>query len=41
MDLTRSPLARPFPDMPSIDGAELRVARARYKDWVRCDLTFR
>ena len=40
MDLTRSPLARPFPDMPAIDGVTLRVARARYKDWDRCDLTF-
>ena len=40
MDLTRSPLALPFPDMPIIDGVELRVARARYKDWDRCDLTF-
>ena len=40
MDLTRSPLARPFPDMPEITGVTLRVARARYKDWDRCDLTF-
>ena len=40
MDLERSPLALPFPDMPQIDGALLRVARARYKDWNRCDLTF-
>jgi glutamate N-acetyltransferase/amino-acid N-acetyltransferase len=35
-----SPLAVPFPDMPPIAGVELRVARARYKDWDRCDLTF-
>ena len=40
MDLTRSPLARPFPDIPSIDGVTLRIARARYKEWDRCDLTF-
>jgi len=40
MDLTRSPLALPFPDIPSIDGVTLRIARARYKEWDRCDLTF-
>ncbi len=40
MDLTRSPLALPFPDMPAIDGVTLRVARARYKDWDRADLTY-
>ena len=40
MDLPPSPLARPFPDMPPIAGAELRVARARYKNWDRADLTF-
>lgn len=40
MDLERSPLARPFPQMPVIDGAVLRVARARYKNWDRADLTF-
>lgn len=40
MDLERSPLARPFPQMPAIDGAVLRVARARYKNWDRADLTF-
>ncbi|MEO0589576.1 MAG: bifunctional glutamate N-acetyltransferase/amino-acid acetyltransferase ArgJ [Pseudomonadota bacterium] len=39
MDLTRSPLALPFPDMPAISGVTLRVARARYKEWDRCDLT--
>ena len=39
MDLPPSPLARPFPDMPPIAGAELRVARARYKEWDRADLT--
>jgi len=40
MELTRSPLALPFPDMPAIEGVTLRVARARYKDWNRADLTF-
>lgn len=40
MDLTRSPLALPFPDMPEIGGVTLRIARARYKDWDRADLTY-
>ncbi|HSG53923.1 MAG TPA: bifunctional glutamate N-acetyltransferase/amino-acid acetyltransferase ArgJ [Paracoccaceae bacterium] len=40
MDLERSPLALPFPDMPAIEGVTLRVARARYKTWDRCDLTY-
>ena len=40
MDLTASPLASPFPDMPAIDGVILHVARAGYKDWGRCDLTY-
>jgi glutamate N-acetyltransferase / amino-acid N-acetyltransferase len=40
MQIDRSPLARPFPQMPAIAGVTLRVARARYKDWDRCDLTF-
>ncbi|MCB2063898.1 MAG: bifunctional glutamate N-acetyltransferase/amino-acid acetyltransferase ArgJ [Novosphingobium sp.] len=35
-----SPLAVPFPDMPPIEGVTLRVARAGYKDWGRCDLTY-
>ncbi|WP_026091433.1 bifunctional glutamate N-acetyltransferase/amino-acid acetyltransferase ArgJ [Blastomonas sp. AAP53] len=35
-----SPLARPFPDLPAISGVTPRVARARYKDWDRCDLSF-
>lgn len=39
MDLARSPLARPFPDLPAIAGVKLRVARARYKEWDRADLT--
>lgn len=36
----KSPLARPFPVMPQIAGATPRIARARYKEWDRCDLTF-
>jgi glutamate N-acetyltransferase / amino-acid N-acetyltransferase len=40
MQIDRSPLARPFPELPVIAGATLRVARARYKTWDRCDLTF-
>ena len=36
----RSPLARPFPALPNIAGVTLRVARARYKEWDRCDLTY-
>jgi glutamate N-acetyltransferase/amino-acid N-acetyltransferase len=40
MDLSRSPLALPFPAIPPIDGVTLRVARARYKQWDRCDLTY-
>ncbi|MBX9897133.1 MAG: bifunctional glutamate N-acetyltransferase/amino-acid acetyltransferase ArgJ [Qipengyuania sp.] len=39
MDSTLSPLARPFPSLPDIAGVTLRVARARYKDWDRADLT--
>ena len=35
-----SPLAIPFPAMPAIDGVVPRVARAGYKDWGRCDLTY-
>ena len=35
-----SPLASPFPAMPAIAGASPRIARAGYKDWGRCDLTF-
>ena len=35
-----SPLAIPFPDLPVIDGVTISVARAGYKDWGRCDLTF-
>ena len=40
MDLERSPLALPFPAIPPIAGVTLRVARARYKEWDRCDLTY-
>jgi len=41
MKLERSPLAFPFPEeLPEIAGVELRVARARYKNWDRADLTF-
>ncbi|WP_298016606.1 bifunctional glutamate N-acetyltransferase/amino-acid acetyltransferase ArgJ [uncultured Parasphingopyxis sp.] len=40
MELEPSPLARPFPDMPEIGGATPRIARAHYKDWDRCDLTY-
>jgi glutamate N-acetyltransferase/amino-acid N-acetyltransferase len=36
-----SPLApAAFPALPAIDGVTLRVARAQYKTWVRCDLTY-
>ena len=38
--MTVSPLAQPFPDMSQITGVKLRVARARYKEWDRCDLTY-
>ena len=40
MDLETSPLALPFPDMPAVAGVTPRVARAGYKDWGRCDLTY-
>jgi len=35
-----SPLATPFPALPAIAGAVPRIARAGYKDWGRCDLTY-
>lgn len=36
-----SPLAPKIsPKMPDIEGVTCRVARARYKEWDRCDLTF-
>jgi glutamate N-acetyltransferase / amino-acid N-acetyltransferase len=37
---TISPLSKPFPNIPSIDGVTPRIAKARYKEWDRCDLTF-
>ncbi|RYD57760.1 MAG: bifunctional glutamate N-acetyltransferase/amino-acid acetyltransferase ArgJ [Sphingomonadales bacterium] len=40
MSTERSPLALPFPAMPQIAGVTPRIARARYKTWDRCDLTF-
>ena len=37
----KSPLAPDaFPYLPPIDGVTLRIARAQYKDWDRCDLTY-
>jgi glutamate N-acetyltransferase / amino-acid N-acetyltransferase len=37
----RSPLAPDdFPDLPAIGGVTLRIARAQYKAWDRCDLTY-
>lgn len=37
----RSPLAPAgFPELPSVAGVTLRVARAGYKKWERCDLTY-
>ncbi len=39
--MERSPLApAAFPALPAIAGATLRVARAQYKAWDRCDLTY-
>ena len=35
-----SPLASPFPALPPITGVTLRIARAGYKDWGRCDVTY-
>ena len=35
-----SPLATPFPILAVIPGVTPRIARAGYKDWGRCDLTF-
>ena len=40
MSEARSPLASPFPAMPPIAGVALRISRAGYKDWGRCDLTY-
>ncbi|URW76311.1 bifunctional glutamate N-acetyltransferase/amino-acid acetyltransferase ArgJ [Sphingomonas donggukensis] len=39
--MTRSPLApAALPTLPDIAGVTRRVARARYKAWDRCDLTY-
>ncbi len=39
--MTRSPLApATFPDLPAIRGVSFRIARAQYKAWDRCDLTY-
>lgn len=38
--MTVSPLAVPFPELPPIAGVTPHVARARYKAWDRCDLTY-
>ena len=35
-----SPLALPFPDLPTIAGVRLAIARAGYKAWDRADLTY-
>lgn len=36
-----SPLApATFPQLPAVEGVTLRIARARYKAWDRCDLTY-
>ncbi|MBY0284020.1 MAG: bifunctional glutamate N-acetyltransferase/amino-acid acetyltransferase ArgJ [Sphingomonas sp.] len=40
MSSSPSPLARPFPALPPVSGVTLHVARAQYKTWDRCDLTF-
>jgi glutamate N-acetyltransferase/amino-acid N-acetyltransferase len=40
MSHVRSPLFQPFPEIPLISGVALRTARAHYKDWDRCDLTY-
>lgn len=40
MNAERSPLAVPFPETPAIAGVTARVARAGYKNWGRCDLTY-
>ncbi|WP_394269691.1 bifunctional glutamate N-acetyltransferase/amino-acid acetyltransferase ArgJ [Qipengyuania sp.] len=39
MTLARSPLARPFPPCPPLEGVTIRTARAGYKAWDRDDLT--
>ena len=39
--MERSPLAPVrFPELSAIAGVTLRIARAGYKNWDRCDLTY-
>ena len=38
--MTASPLAVSFPDLPVVAGVTPHVARAHYKNWDRCDLTY-
>jgi len=39
--MQRSPLApESFPALPEIGGVTRRIARAQYKNWDRCDLTY-
>ncbi|MBX9858905.1 MAG: bifunctional glutamate N-acetyltransferase/amino-acid acetyltransferase ArgJ [Sphingomonas sp.] len=40
MSSSPSPLARPLPALSPVAGVALHVARAQYKVWDRCDLTF-
>ncbi len=40
MMTSASPLATAFPTLPAIEGVTLRIARAHYKIWDRCDLTY-
>lgn len=40
MSDTISPLATPFPALPTIAGVTPHIVRAGYKDWGRCDLTY-
>lgn len=37
--MNRSPLARPFPDLPAVGGCRITVATAGYRPWTRHDLT--
>ncbi|WP_419815990.1 bifunctional glutamate N-acetyltransferase/amino-acid acetyltransferase ArgJ [Glacieibacterium sp.] len=37
--MTISPLARPFPAIPDIAGVRIGTATARYKPWLRADVT--
>ncbi len=37
--MSRSPLASPFPAMPTIAGVRIGVATAGYKNWTRADVT--